>query len=1370
MNIPKQNTNTSFLAACLFLASIFINSTVANAQSIADYSVLPAGVLTSADVTTEVMIVLDNSASMRNSVGSNFDLVGADHVNSRAYVAREVLRDVLLTLGDNVSVGLMEFDIGWTRESSDRSTWAISTCGDLSPSPIPGDPTHVPTPLFPDCPDPAGYTLDKFNRIPANPATINTTYYNAFRPDDTGVGRLRVGIAPLSNEHLERLNNALGPSPQLPELRCTRERNANNLVQSQNNNNGVRECLPGAPFVDDFTDTNPNRNFPAGTPGVGTSAAPFDLATERLRIRAQSYRGGSLANNTNRNSLRYAFNRTLLPDTNNDNIPDLYADPTGPSLTTFGTATYGAILSAHNYMRGITSPRERFLLQNGDVQPGDPNFTPAASSISLSASSTTGAAAQCQVRSVILVITDGEPFTLLDGSNINDAPKELCNNPVEALTDDPTDGTGYNCIDTPGNDNDARQLAHTRNTISPLLAAMRLGFRVNPDGTLDANNTFGSRNSIETFVFGFAGIDNDGITIMTEMAAAGSKIVQADGSLVDRPPFLSATPEQLRDDLINAFADIAPPIASGGGVAVIASSTDSAGAIVQASYSPTTTETDTSVSPAITEQINWTGELQSFFIDEFGFLREDANGNAILEDFATDPAFELVFMTPADPVNDPPASTQAFRLNVANIGDPNQTLQITRGPAVDPSDIQAVWRASEILTQQALDDTSAGVGTVQRPYNVAASNNGGFRYIFTWEQADPLSQNFHQGTQTDFLPGFVDASNFGLFSSEPDPAIGIVQAQETIRFIRGEEGIGAGSGLRSRTLFGTPHLLGDIVNSSAAVVDTPAEDFVSSFGDASYQAFQDAYSDRRRMVYVGSNGGLLHAFNGGFFDGANQRFWTTASQNGCTTNCDDVAHELGAEIWAYAPMNLFPHLQFLTRQDYLSNVHVAFVDSPVQTFDVQAFTPDATHIQGWGTILVAQMRLGGGDFNVDPDNDPNTNNAFTTRSAYIVLDVTDPRQPPTVIAEITDPNLGFSTVIPTIQRDDDDWYLVFGTGPNDILNFNSVDTVDSLGNATTRQPQLYRYLLNESAIGNRLNTEAVATTESSFLGNPVSHDWDSDTIDDAIYFGVIGGTVSAPSGNSVRRYVGDPASAVQGQMRTLIDTEAAAPTAAPLLLTDDGNDWVSFGTGRFFVDQDLENATDNSLFAVLETRGTYPETLTDLVDVSNINVSVMDGSLSGGPVGIAEANALRTAIISAGGWRNNFDSESPSDRVNLSPQNVGDQLFSVRFSPGIPNNNECVPTFGNSFLDVVDIATGVPSFVEGFEGTLGNDGNFLSGSTSFGNGFIGAFSIIRTLDQNTGEENITIQGGDQGGGLPQVTVNLVPGSNGRTSWRELEIR
>ncbi|MCK7498703.1 MAG: PilC/PilY family type IV pilus protein [Comamonadaceae bacterium] len=66
-----------------------------------------------------------------------------------------------------------------------------------------------------------------------------------------------------------------------------------------------------------------------------------------------------------------------------------------------------------------------------------------------------------------------------------------------------------------------------------------------------------------------------------------------------------------------------------------------------------------------------------------------------------------------------------------------------------------------------------------------------------------------------------------------------------------------GNPYRKRTFGTTRNVLGDIVNSSPFFVVAPEAGY--RFGN--YQTFADARSNRRPMIYIGANDGMLHGFD-----------------------------------------------------------------------------------------------------------------------------------------------------------------------------------------------------------------------------------------------------------------------------------------------------------------------------------------------------------------------------------------------------------------------------------------------------------------------------------------------------------------------------
>ena len=122
---------------------------------------------------------------------------------------------------------------------------------------------------------------------------------------------------------------------------------------------------------------------------------------------------------------------------------------------------------------------------------------------------------------------------------------------------------------------------------------------------------------------------------------------------------------------------------------------------------------------------------------------------------------------------------------------------------------------------------------------------------------------------------------------------------------------------------------------------------------------------------------MLHAFNGGWYDAANRKFEDSP-------NSALVDYQLGSELWAYIPMNILPHLKYLTDPSYGANAgnHVFYVDLKPRIFDAQIFEDDSTHPDGWGTILVGGMRFGGGEIDITVDQGNPIPDNRTLRSSF----------------------------------------------------------------------------------------------------------------------------------------------------------------------------------------------------------------------------------------------------------------------------------------------------------------------------------------------------------------------------------------------------
>jgi len=458
--------------------------------------------------------------------------------------------------------------------------------------------------------------------------------------------------------------------------------------------------------------------------------------------------------------------------------------------------------------------------------------------------------------------------------------------------------------------------------------------------------------------------------------------------------------------------------------------------------------------------------------------------------------------------------TYYFTHNLTCPDDPALTDCSSTEDCRELTDIQYLWSAARWLA----DANDAGITTNRAVYMSDADN----RYIYTWE--DLNNNGIVDHSPEEWLP-FTAAALFpaGGLDVTPDggsdpfgnayPARGTVAddfaftsqldidalvsgaaakedaAKAVVDWVRGQDQLNDessdlnGNGRLDKRLRYRQYpvqgvektwRLGDIIHSTPTVVGQPAEAFQYIYKDPTYALFTRKYQSRRQMVYYGANDGMLHAANGGFYNEATQSFCKTlnpAYRDDPVSEppCLDSGPDLGAEMWAYVPYNLIPHLKCLPERRY---DHKYYVDQRPRIFDVQIFADDcaysggeanctnAVHPGGWGTILVGSMRFGGAPIDaVDIDSSAaNDNRRFV--SAFFVLDITDPENPPELLGEMTTTtdldgtalpdgtittrfaDMAYTTSSPTmvVMRENTGatkWYLIMGSGPNSLKGENN---------------------------------------------------------------------------------------------------------------------------------------------------------------------------------------------------------------------------------------------------------------------------------------------------------------------------------------------
>ncbi|MBN2231518.1 MAG: hypothetical protein JW781_01675 [Deltaproteobacteria bacterium] len=794
--------------------------------------------------------------------------------------------------------------------------------------------------------------------------------------------------------------------------------------------------------------------------------------------------------------------------------------------------------------------------------------------------------------------------------------------------------------------------------------------------------------------------------------------------------FYVTNPLKLEEQLNKSFADILRRTASGTAASVISSSRSGEGAIYQAIFYP-------EFKGPLGNTVHWVGNINSLFVDGYGNMREDTNGNRTLD---IDDDRVIVF-----------DGTTVYKYTDGNADGKLEASEAVSPVAVtDITGIEFLWTANDWL-----GDISDGAINSQRGYGSTAQQ----RFIFTFVDNDGdmvVDDSTIDGTGEllEFTPGQsgiyqylhvtpnvfdADSPAFlaGIFEngivldSSAFQSYADTQAERIIKFTRGEDQAEDNTGsytipaMRSRQVDydddGTVETwrLGDIVYSTPTIVGAPAESYDLLYEDGSYTDFRRRYRFRRQVVYAGANDGMLHAFNGGFFNPADNKFYLGCSATG---TFNDSGLPLGAELWAYVPWNLLPHLEWLTEADYGTDYHVPCIDLKPRIFDAKIFSADADHPNGWGTVMVVGMRFGGGAITADTDRD-NVVDAGepVMRSAYLIFDISNPEEEPKPLAELAFSDLGFTTCYPTVipmkdrdpAIDNNKWLLVLGSGPAPAAPASLGDALPEAKSTQTGKVFLVDLtkLVNSNEVWtyNSSGTLVVGASPyaeldgNAFISDPVTIDYDLDYKADVVYFGTVSGSFATGWGGKLRRLLIDnddnPANWTPDSV--LIDlggTHSGQPiVSAPSVTLDvEGHRWLFFGTGRFFNRLDVTSGTatdQQSYYGIREPR-TNPTTWSwatvttgDLLDVSGVTVmQAADGTISvvdsSGTVSAASFRDLVTEVTAEDGWR--IDFPTSMERNLGQAALLGDILT---FTSYVPYNDPCVME-GYSYLYALYYKTG----------------------------------------------------------------------------------
>lgn len=900
--------------------------------------------------------------------------------------------------------------------------------------------------------------------------------------------------------------------------------------------------------------------------------------------------------------------------------------------------------------------------------------------------------------------------------------------------------------------NDLRPCNGTADGTIPVLGGSGHCLRGLQNMTVYTFFAFGNMTGREVLMHSalLGGFEDTNNNNLPDLTSEWDKVINATGAPgTDGIPdtyFESSNVDDLQERLLASLTAILRRSASGTSISVLATSATGEGSIYQAYFYTS----DVGQGGA---NVKWTGYAHALFVDAFGNFREDTNQDGVLT-YDQD----LIVTTRYD---NNPASPTYQKVLVDKFVDvsPADGVADSATPTLtsDLKSIKPIWEAGKELA------------------NTASAS----RKVITWVDSD--NDGIVDPTEQIEFNTVNCAALREYLRYAADTCAGSTNATNLINFIRGDEI----AGLRTRMLevpIGSGNFkvwrLGDPIHSTPTVVSAPKARYDLAFGDATYTSFYTKYRNRRQVVYVGANDGMLHAFNGGYYHKGDDPMTASTVEHGWytknpTDNSSGVS--LGSELWSFIPQELLPHLQWLARTDY---THVYYVDLKPTITEARIFTPDADHPGGWGTVLIGGFRMGGscGNCAAGSGAPPMTVTiggvSRTFYSAYFALDVTNPEVDPKLLWVFTDSGLGLTTSYPAVARmnpktdspidpTNEKWYVLFGSGPNGYQA--------DLTAASPQTAKLYTVDLRngpKAAVGGSLTIMPIGLWQS-FMGHMVAIDKDSDWRTDVAYsIRTIRDADGLPWRGKLNRLTmgcsAAPCSPTtwgipNGANRTtteVIDTfydavlgatvEVGPSASAPAVTLDDTDKmWIFFGTGRYFSNADKVDNTLQRLFGIKDSvlGATCSETSTtscqdnDLVDVTNAVICIVcSGSTNQvtDPTnpGVTTYNGTGTTsmiglVASKDGWRvtlpgpvNITDSitfVTTSYAAERSVVNPTLVAGTIFFPTFAPTNDFCASD-GASYLYALFYKTGTASTAPVIGTTTSGSNTNVNAKTSLGTG------------------------------------------------------
>jgi len=622
---------------------------------------------------------------------------------------------------------------------------------------------------------------------------------------------------------------------------------------------------------------------------------------------------------------------------------------------------------------------------------------------------------------------------------------------------------------------------------------------------------------------------------------------------------------------------------------------------------------------------------------------------------------------------------------------------------------------------------------VNTPLQLQIANNT--RSIITYNAAEGRGVAFQWPenpavpVNTDLSPEQITALNLNPVTLAEDG-----RGDDRLSYLRGN----SITGFRDRS-----QPLGDVVHSSPVVVGAPAYYYPDYWAEDApenvnpYSTFARSKRNRQRVVYVGANDGMLHAFDAGSYQSLTSD-WSAGT---------------GEELFAYIPNALFSKLSDLTAPKY---EHKYYVDATPRTGD--AHLGDS----GWRSVLTGGLRRGAqGIYALDitaPESISEDNAA-----AAVLWEYTD----------ADDSDLGYTYSSPLIVRlHNGKWAAVFGNGYNNTENDGHV--------STNGESALYIVDLETGILIKKFLTGEGTTSNPNGMAEPTAVDLDGDNIIDLIYAGDLYGHI----------WAFDVSSSSPGDW-TLVNDEsrfqATFANGSPAAITTriavgthpEGTGVMLYaGTGKFLEEADLQPSTGlHRLYGLWDKKPFDDSQLTTAFSQDKLLQQTVTGqserNVDTDSDDVTDTDFfVRTTSQNAIDWSTNLGWHLDLRYSEISgEQIVGEQIVTapvlregrVIINTMLPDGDPCDPDL-DGWLMIVDAASGAMSDKSPLD--LNSDGDFqtegsLTGIRGFGNPL--APSAIATA----GSEDVIVQQSANNATIGTISLDARI-SEGRLNWRELE--